>query len=229
MKPINSCLLALFVSSGMDGCQQAPKGPPAAPPTWRTVFDGGSTAGWEMVGPGELKLENGELVSYGGMGLLWYTKEKFGGCQIRVVYKVTGDHDNSGVFIRIPDPPKDPWEAVNRGYEAQINYRDDDYHRTGCLYSLTRAQAKPPPRIGEWSTMIITLSGKRTIVEVDGDRVTDFTEGEPVPEKKQSYEPERGPRPESGYIGLQNHNQDVHVHFKEVSVRALEPAASSKG
>ena len=30
---------------------------------WRALFDGKGTQGWEMVGPGELKLENGELVT----------------------------------------------------------------------------------------------------------------------------------------------------------------------
>ena len=42
-----------------------------------------------MTGPGEIKLEDGELVTYGGMGLLWYTGEKLGNCRIRVVFKPT--------------------------------------------------------------------------------------------------------------------------------------------
>ena len=36
------------------------------------------------------------------------------------------------------------------------------------------------------------------------------------------YEPERGPRPRSGYIGLQNHDDQQRVHFKEVSVAPLK-------
>ena len=51
--------------------------------------------------------------------------------------------------------------------------------------------------------------------------MTDFTEGSGVPEKKIWYEPDRGLRPEFGYIGLQNHGGEAHVHFKEVSVRNL--------
>jgi len=45
------------------------------------------------------------------------------------------------------------------------------------------------------STMLITLDRKRTIVKVDGQLVTDFTEGSQVPEKKEWYEPDRGLRP----------------------------------
>ena len=53
-------------------------------------------------------------------------------------------------------------------------------------------------------------------------RVTDFSEGDPVPPKKEDYEPERGARPTSGYIGLQNHDEKSRVHFREVSVAPLE-------
>ena len=34
-------------------------------------------------------------------------------------------------------------------------------------------------------------------------------------------DPARGPRPEAGYLGLQNHDKDSVVFFKEVSVRSL--------
>jgi hypothetical protein len=32
-------------------------------------------------------------------------------------------------------------------------------------------------------------------------------------------DPEPGPRPEAGYIGLQNHDEDSTVYFKEVAVK----------
>jgi hypothetical protein len=156
------------------------------------------------------------------MGLLWYTPKKFGNCEIKVVFKLTRESNNSGVFIRIPEPPTDPWYAVNHGYEVQIDNNGNDYHRTGCLYSLTKAKNKVDAPIGEWSTMLITLDGPRTIVKVNGKVVTDYTEGDPVPEKKVQYEPDRGRRPNEGYIGLQNHGGEEHVHFKEVSVKPLE-------
>jgi hypothetical protein len=195
---------------------------------WTTLFDASHTNGWEMVGPGELKLENGELVTYGGMGMLWYNQKKFGNCAIRVVFKLTSGDDNSGVFVRMPEKPKDPMQAVNQGYEVQIDNRGDEYHRTGCLYSLSQAKNKVNAKTNEWSTMVITLNGAHTIVKVDGEVVTDFTEGQPVPEKHKEYEPNRGPRPEFGYIGLQNHGGDAHVHFKEVQVRELKKAAAAQ-
>ncbi len=189
---------------------------------WRPLFDGTSTNGWQMVGPGGFKLENGELVTHGGMGLLWYTREKLGDCRIRVMFQPTSSHDNSGVFIRIPEPPKDEWFAVHHGYEVQIENNGDEWHRTGCLYSISRARNVVPARVNEWNVMLITLEGNRTRVEVNGRLVTDFTEGDPVPPKTKDYEPERGPRSLSGYIGLQNHDDAGRVHFKEVSVAPLK-------
>jgi hypothetical protein len=50
---------------------------------------------------------------------------------------------------------------------------------------------------------------------LNGVEVSDFTEGDRVPAKKLDYEPERGPRPEEGYIGLQNHSRHDVVYFKE--------------
>lgn len=209
------CLAALALTSCHANRQRVAQG------GWRPIFDGRTTEGWQMVGPGELKLENGELVTYGGMGLLWYTREKLGDCRIRVVFKPTMADDNAGVFIRIPEPPKDPWDGVHKGYEVQIENHGDAWHRTGCLYSISQAKNVVNARVNEWNTMVITLDGTHTRVTVNGALVTDFNEGDPVPPKTKDYEPNRGPRPNSGYIGLQNHGGEAHVHFREVSVAPL--------
>ena len=217
IKQLGTAIMFLALAFLLTACKTAPRGNSA----WRPIFDGRNTEGWKMTGPGELKFENGELVTYGGMGLLWYSPEKFGDCRIRVVFKLAAADDNSGVFIRIPEPPSDPWYAVNHGYEVQIENNGDEWHRTACLYSISHAKNNVNARINEWNTMVITLNGKRTQVEVNGTPVTDYTEGDPVPPKKLDYEPDRGPRPQFGYIGLQNHGGTAHVHFREVSVAPL--------
>ncbi|HUJ33518.1 MAG TPA: DUF1080 domain-containing protein [Candidatus Acidoferrum sp.] len=188
---------------------------------WKQLWNGKDFTDWRHVGPGRFVIENGLLKSEGGMGLLWYTPEKLGNCKIRVVYKTTKNSDNSGVFIRIPEKPTEEWMPVNRGYEVQIDDSQDDYHITGVLYSLTKAMARSG-KTGEWNTMEITLDGPHTVVTLNGEKVTDFTEGQPVPPKVKSYEPDRGPRPEMGYIGLQNHSDSDTVYFKEVAVRPLK-------
>ena len=70
--------------------------------------------------------------------------------------------------------------------------------------------------------MNITLNGPKTVVHINGKLVTEYTKGEPVPSEKRWFEPDRGPRPESGYIGLQNHDPESTAYFKEVAVKSLK-------
>jgi hypothetical protein len=194
---------------------------------WIPLFNGHDLTGWKQVGPGTHTVENGMITSTGGMGLLYCTKGKFSNCKIRVVYQMQKANSNSGVFIRIPIEPREAWMPVFYGYEVQIDNHpetsgEDEFHITGTLYSLTKPLARPGKPGPEWNTMIITLDGPRTIVEVNGEKVTDYTEGEPVPERKFDFEPFRGKRPVEGYIGLQNHGNDDIVHFKEVAWQPLK-------
>lgn len=207
----------------------APGGPvksAAKAKEWRQLFNGRDMDGWQHLGPGSFVVEDGMLRTKGGMGLLWYTREKFGDCVIRVVYKGTHESSNSGVFVRIADKPKDEWFAVHHGYEVQILDAQNEYHRTGAVYSLGKAAggaSKPP---GEWNTMEITLKGDLVSVSLNGTKINDFDPKQTPPERTKEWEPERGPRPPSGYIGLQNHDDyerstRTSVYFKEVSVRPL--------
>ncbi|HYT91492.1 MAG TPA: sulfatase-like hydrolase/transferase, partial [Gemmataceae bacterium] len=81
--------------------------PPERP--WRTLplITGGKVdKNWAQIGWGGFVVENGSLrteCDERGMGLLLYQKERFGNCQIRVVYKVKDARSNSGVFVRIAD------------------------------------------------------------------------------------------------------------------------------
>jgi hypothetical protein len=187
------------------------------------LFSGTNLDGWKHVGLGSMVVEDGMMKTEGGMGLLWFSREKVGDATLRIVFKLTGKESDSGVFIRIPEGPSEPWMPVNRGYEVEIGDWPDDYSCTGVLYTFTKALARPIRPLGEWNTMEITLDGPRTVVSLNGTRVTDFTEGQPVPPKHAgSIDPDRGPRPDHGYIGLQNHPGSP-VYFKEVTRYPLVP------
>jgi hypothetical protein len=198
----------------------------------RPLFNGRDLSGWVHVGKGQVVVEDGLLKTVGGMGLLYYAGEKFGDCTIRVVYRTTTLDDNSGIFIRIPEPPKDAWQAVHTGYEIQIleNFPETytlsehqkqfgtGWHTTGAIYSMSPARARPQKPVGEWNTMEIELRGPRTLVRLNGELVNDFVEGTKVPPREHTYEPMRGPRPDVGYIGIQNHHEPQTVLFREITV-----------
>jgi hypothetical protein len=198
---------------------------------WRQLFNGKDLTGWKQAGPGSHYVEEGFIKSKGGMGLLYWTGEKFGNCVIKVVFRMRDENSNAGVFIRIPSvPTEDNMMPVHTGYEVQIDNKpelsnEDDYHYTGMLYSLTKPLAKPGKPGPQWNTMEIYLDGLRTYVYVNGVKVCDYKEGDPVPAKKFDFEPNRGPRPETGYIGLQNHSEEDVVFFKEVAVKPLKKTA----
>src|SRR6476619_7348182 len=189
------CLLALADPHGL-----------SAQTSSRLLFNGKDLEGWQQAGPGQFVVKDGMMKTEGGMGLLWYTREEVSRATIRVVFKLTSKESDSGVFIRIPEKPSEPWMPINRGYEVEIGDWPDDYSCTGVLYTFTKALARPLKPSGEWNTLEITIDGPHTVVYLNAVEVTDFTEGQTVPPKHPgSIDPDRGPRPESGYIGLQNH------------------------
>jgi hypothetical protein len=197
----------------------------------QSLFNGQNLSGWEHVGDGNFVVESGLLKTQGGMGLLWYTKKKMGNVTIHVVYKTTHSDSNSGVFVRIAEPPKTEWDAVHHGYEVQIcdSGKDafDDLHRTGAIYSYSKALQKVSKPAGEWNNLDITLKGQLIIVYLNGKLLNKFdASSNIILPRKYDFEPKRGPRPLEGYIGLQNHDHNAtsknsHVYFKEISVTPL--------
>ncbi len=194
---------------------------------WKPLFNGKDLSGWEQVGPGGFTVENGAMKSYGGMGLLYWKGGKIGNAVIRVVFKTGGPNDNSGVYVRIPLEPVEPMMPCFYGYEVQIDaeperWGADDKYYTGSIYSISYPLAKPAKPPPEWNTMDITLDGPRTIVHVNGVKVTDYKEGDPRKRLDQDKNLRHDPRPNEGYFGLQNHGEKDILYFREVAVKKLK-------
>ncbi|MCY2954458.1 MAG: DUF1080 domain-containing protein [Planctomycetota bacterium] len=81
----------------------------AADSPWRLIpliKDGKVAEEWAHIGWGGFAVEGDCLrteCDERGMGLLVYTKERLGNCQIRIVYKPETPKSNSGVIIRMDD------------------------------------------------------------------------------------------------------------------------------
>ena len=233
----------------------------AAEKEWKTlplVKNGKIDPSWMHIGFGGFAVEGDTLrtdPASEGLGLLVYKKEKFGNCQLRVVFKPKEARSNSGFYVRVDDGILDqtkkpgekfvrdasgkisdesmkkaqaaadrdegPWYAVHHGYEIQIAG-----DTTGSVYSLAPSEVKSKVG-GEWRTMVITLNGTKIDVELDGQKASSVdTSRTDLPERKIWHQPKREPkRPEKGYIGLQTHDPEDIVWFKEVSVRPLPKSA----
>lgn len=177
------------------------------------LFDGSGTDGWKQAGPGEFTLgDDGSLTSSGGMGLLWYEKKELSSYSLKLDWKMAGD-DNSGVFVGFP-ASEDPYSAVEKGYEIQLDASDVDEKTTGAVYGFQSADLKArdaalnPP--GEWNTYEIRVEGERLQVFLNGARINDFTNTDPSRSLT------------DGYIGLQNHGDEDEVSFRDVRLRELD-------
>ncbi|RMH03666.1 MAG: DUF1080 domain-containing protein [Planctomycetota bacterium] len=172
---------------------------------WVPLWDGATLDGWSMAGPGAFLIEDGALRATGGMGLLWYSAESFRDFVLKLEWMVEEAEDNSGVFVRFPDPGDDPWVAVNQGYEIQICDAAEDKHNTGSIYSFQGPTSIPTRPPGEWNEYTITVVGQHYTVQINGETVNEFD----------------GERSREGYIGLQNHDDGSPVRFRNIRVRRL--------
>jgi type 1 glutamine amidotransferase len=184
-----------------------------------TTLYNGTTTGWSQAGPGGFTNSDATLTSSGGMGLLWYSTKEFRSYSLKLDWRMAGD-DNSGVFIGFP-PSSDPNTAINQGYEVQIDATDAADRTTGAVYGFKSADiaardaALNPP--GEWNTYELLVEGERVQVLLNGVRINDFTNTDPVRSLT------------SGHIGIQNHSTDDHVSFRNIRIRELGGANPGAG
>jgi hypothetical protein len=172
---------------------------------WTPLWNGQDLDGWSMAGPGEFVVEDGSLKATGGMGLLWYSAESFGDFELRLEWMVEEKDDNSGIFVRFPDPGDDPWVAVNHGYEIQICDAAGDKHNTGSVYSFQGPSSVPTRPAGEWNEYSIQVVGQRYTIRINGELVNEYD----------------GERTLEGYVGLQNHDDGSPVRYRNIRAKRI--------
>ncbi|MER7107758.1 ThuA domain-containing protein [Streptomyces sp. NPDC000229] len=178
---------------------------------YRSLFNGHTLEGWKQAGPGKFTVVEGELRSEGGMGMLWYRAKELSSYSLKLDWKTAGD-DNSGVFVGFP-ASDDPWSAVNNGYEIQIDATDAPDRTTGAVYGFKSANIKARDQVlrppGQWNSYEIKVRGERLQVFLNGVKINDFTNTDPVRSLK------------DGYIGIQNHGADDQVSFRDIQLKEL--------
>lgn len=175
-----------------------------------SIFDGKTLNGWKMAGEGRFVIieSDAALQSDKGGGLLWYSEKEYKDFILKLDWKISDEGDNSGVFVRFPDPDDNPNIAVREGYEVQIDNRAGNrIHQTGAIYDFaapSKIVSKPP---GQWNTMEIQTLGQSYTVIINGQKVTEFT----------------GSRTTEGHIGLQAHDDKSKVSFRNIMIKEANP------
>jgi hypothetical protein len=197
-----------------------------AEPKTKVLFDDVHFNNWKMAGAGDFQLFDGALESVPGndIGLLWCTEPLPKNFFLSVEWKRYRDDDNSGIFLRFPNPETKGYNnaayvGVDFGYEVQIDEKGAPdgapFHRTGAIYN-EQAQnkqpvsAKPP---GEWNVFEIEVKGDDYKVNLNGQLVTSF----------KNTNPNRGlpTAPASpAFMGLQSY-PGKRVAFRNIYVKEL--------
>jgi len=169
--------------------------------------------GWNHYGPGyfELDPETGILTSHGGMGLLWYAVREYGDFALDLDFRCADANTNSGVFLRVPGIPSSN-DYIYHSFEIQISPVSEGIHQTGAVYDAEAPSERASNPPGEWNHFTITFVGNHITVELNGKTVIDW-EAEP-----RGKVADFAPR---GYIGLQNHDEQSPVYFRNIYVKDL--------
>lgn len=172
-----------------------------------------SKHGWNHYGPGYFQLDEKEgiLKSQGGMGLFWYSVNKYKDFILELDYMCSDKFTNSGIFLRVPEVPKNN-DYIYHSFEIQINDAGEGIHKTGAVYDAEAPSVDAFKPAGEWNHMKIAFKGGHIQVELNGVRIIDW-DAEPRGKVKDFAA--------EGYIGLQNHDSHSPVYFRNIYVKEL--------
>jgi hypothetical protein len=212
---------------------------PQPDPGFQLLFDGVSTAKWKIStiknqpgrdNPGRFHVIDGGLESSPGTDLgLFYTKVNFINYVLRLEWLSWRDDDNSGIFLRFPDPATIDYDnnafvAVDFGFEVQIDALgrgtpppgqnvDKKFRTTGAIYNIAGQildEAVVANGAGQWNKYEIIVKDNRFTVLLNGQQKTDFVNADPARGK-----PDAGSR----FIGLQTHTG--RVLFRNIEIEGL--------
>jgi hypothetical protein len=212
---------------------------PQPDPGFQLLFDGVATAKWKMStiknqpgrdNPGRFHVVDGGLESSPGSDLgLFYTKVDFVNYVLRLEWLSWRDDDNSGVFLRFPDPVTIDYNntafvAVDFGFEVQIDALgrgnpppgqsvDKKFRTTGAIYNIadqTLDEGVVANGAGQWNKYEILVKDSRFTVFLNGQQKTDFVNADPTRGKLDAG---------SRFIGLQTHTG--RVLFRNIEIEGL--------
>jgi hypothetical protein len=208
------------------------------------LFDGKTTDGWRGYGkdhvPGAWVVEDGALKCVGSGrgeagaedgGDIIYEKE-FSNFNLKIEWKIS-EGGNSGIFYLGQELPE--WETIWRtAPEMQVldNLRHPDAmlgkdgnRQAGSLYDLLPAKPQNAKPAGEWNSAEVICYKGTVVHKQNGETVLEYHLWTPDWEElvANSKFPEMNPNwakvAEKGYIGIQDHGDDVW--FRNIKIREL--------
>lgn len=210
---------------------------------WILLFDGKTTEGWRGYNktnfPSDWNIEdgaihlkgsgNGEAGSVNGGDLVY--GRKFANFHLKIDWKIS-DGGNSGIFYLAQEiPGKEIWRTA-----PEFQVLDNDRHpdamlgrdgnrQAGSLYDLIPANPQNTKPAGEWNSAEI-LSYQGTIIHFqNGVKILEYHLWTPewnalvADSKFPTYNPDWAKVAKEGFIGLQDHGNDVWYRNIKLQVK----------
>ncbi len=178
------------------------------------LFDGKSLKGWEgATGEAEAcwEVKDGTLVCTGKRGPWLRSLKQYADFNLRLEYRLK-PAGNSGVFVRVAK--RGAHRRAGDGIEVQIlddnhkKYADiAPYQFCGSLYGIAPARHHVSRPAGRWNTLEIDCRGSSYRITHNGAVIVDAT-AEALPKLSE--------RRKRGFVGLQNHSEEVHFRHLRV-------------
>jgi hypothetical protein len=193
------------------------------PEGFEPLCNGKDLKGWKAYG-GKMEswgVKKGMLFTTGKGGGWLLTDKEYGDFEMRLQYRWEKDGGNSGVALRAPLTA----EVSSRGMEIQLiddanyekvhKYKLKPRQHTGSIYGVVGPSRLPGKGPGEWNTMRIVAKGRKILVELNGQVVTEAN----LDDYRTFYKSHPGLLRQKGHLGVQSH--DGRVEFRHLYVKPL--------
>ena len=182
-----------------------------------SIFNGENLDGWKVSeeNPDSWSVDSGNLKCDGPRAHLFYVGPlaPMDDFHFRCEVKTTPG-SNSGIYFHTKYQPEG-WPKY--GYECQVNVSHKDPKKTSSLYAVENI-SDPGVKDDQWYTQEIIVRGRRIELKVNGKTMVDYTE----PESKEAFSGDFERRLGEGTIGLQAHDPDSVVYFRNLEVKPLD-------
>jgi hypothetical protein len=212
------CSLELARSFSLAFCSVFCFGSLPASGAWIDLFNGSDLTGWRIgENANSFSIQDGLLVANGNRAHAYYV-----GLDGRAGFKdfvfktevMTTPGANSGIYFH-SRYQSEGWP--NSGYEAQINQTHSDPKKTGGLYAVQDNFATVA-QDNEWFDYEITVSGKRIVLKINGQTVTDYTEPDDLNRPWRQLG--------QGTFAIQSHHLGNPVFFRNMRVHSIPEPVS---
>ena len=185
---------------------------------WTQLLNGTDLTGWRIgENPDSFWVQDGLMVVDGPRAHAYYVGPDGAASFKDFVFETevfTTYGANSGIYFHTHYQSED-WPGT--GYEAQINQTHDDPKKTGGLYGVQDNYAAVAQDY-EWFDYQITVSGKRIVLKINGQTITDYTEPANL------YRPWR--QLGQGTFAIQAHDPGRPVLFRNMRVQSIPEPSS---